>query len=936
MTTAFPSQRLKIRFLPAVPGTDSKGSAIAAKFWFDQAKIQADIALQANITKVDKAGSVMTGPLTLFGDPTSPLVASTKQYTDTKVAKTGDSMSGFLTLSGDPIATLHAATKSYADTKVAKAGDTMTGTLVLSGPPVGPSDAATKQYVDGAVSTIGGGIFQPLDPDLSSIASNTTSATWLFRRGNGDWAPVVIGDGLSFDTVNGQLESVGGGGGGGTGDVSASDGPLANQLAMWIGSVTIKGINIGTGLALQTVGSTQSLVATTLPVQDGDKGDIVVSGTGSVWTIDSNAVTTGKIADAAVTYAKMQDATGPSRLLGRGSSGAGDLEEITVGAGLSMAGTTLAATGSISVVPTPLVGQTAQWTGPASLKGVQVHTAAPTVPSSPVPGNFWYDTSTGVLAVNVDDGNSQQWIQVAPAAGNLASNEAFVKTRTFTSNNLYIPTPGTQFIQVECIGGGGGGAAAGSNNVDTYQGGGGGGGGYSRSVLTAAQIGGSQSIIVGAGGTAVSSNGNPGGTTSFGGLVIANGGGGGVAGSAGSIPGGGPGGAPGTGDVAISGNGGGWGYYNPTDRPSILAYSGNGAPGPLGGGARAPTLGAPGIAANGYGGGGSGGAAHQASNTILGGAGSPGVVIITEYNIGVGQQGPQGLAGGVTTPLTPQGRLTLVSGSPVMTTSQPNKTTLFYSPYCGNQIPIWSGSSWTTMSFNELSAVTTDTTKSPAAIGITKCNDWFVWNDAGVLRLGHGPDWASDVGRALPIGRINGIWVNGAAITNGAPVNQGTYVGTTRSSASSQLEWIFGGPGTISSFAVWNAYNRVEVHSVAWDATATWTYAGSAVRPSNGSLAAAHKFLSGLPEDGITFTHSQRRYGTGFSWIGISQLSASTTEVAVAFAIGTAVGITSTAMYSFLPQTGYFYCTGTERCDGTNAATFSGSSEQQFVILWRA
>src|SRR4029077_5601244 len=223
MTSAFPSQRLKIRFLPAVPGTDAKGSSIAAKFWYDQAKIQADIALQANETKVDKAGSVMTGPLTLYGDPTSPLVASTKQYADTKVAKSGDSMSGFLTLSADPTATLHAATKNYADTKVAKAGDTMTGTLVLNANPIQPLDAAPKQYVDGAVSIIGGSIFQPKDPDLSSIAANTTSGTWLFRRGDGDWAPVNIGDGLSFDTVTGDLESVGGGGGGGTGDVSASD-----------------------------------------------------------------------------------------------------------------------------------------------------------------------------------------------------------------------------------------------------------------------------------------------------------------------------------------------------------------------------------------------------------------------------------------------------------------------------------------------------------------------------------------------------------------------------------------------------------------------------------------------------------------------------------------------------------------------------------------
>jgi hypothetical protein len=39
--------------------------------------------------------------------------------------------------------------------------------------------------------------------------------------------------------------------------------------------------------------------------QDGDKGDITVSGTGTTWTIDNNAVTTAKIGDSAITKAKM-------------------------------------------------------------------------------------------------------------------------------------------------------------------------------------------------------------------------------------------------------------------------------------------------------------------------------------------------------------------------------------------------------------------------------------------------------------------------------------------------------------------------------------------------------------------------------------------------------------------------------------------------------
>jgi len=52
------------------------------------------------------------------------------------------------------------------------------------------------------------------------------------------------------------------------------------------------------------------------------------------------------VANDAVTYAKMQNVSAASRLLGRGSAaGSGDAEEITLGTGLTMTGITISSSG---------------------------------------------------------------------------------------------------------------------------------------------------------------------------------------------------------------------------------------------------------------------------------------------------------------------------------------------------------------------------------------------------------------------------------------------------------------------------------------------------------------------------------------------------------------------------------------------------------------
>ena len=77
----------------------------------------------------------------------------------------------------------------------------------------------------------------------------------------------------------------------------------------------------GTNITITTDAATDSITfnATGATVSDGDYGDITVSSSGTVWTIDNQAVT----------YAKIQNVSATDKILGRQTAGAGTVEEIT-------------------------------------------------------------------------------------------------------------------------------------------------------------------------------------------------------------------------------------------------------------------------------------------------------------------------------------------------------------------------------------------------------------------------------------------------------------------------------------------------------------------------------------------------------------------------------------------------------------------------------
>jgi hypothetical protein len=331
--------------------------------------------------------------------------------------------------------------------------------------------------------------------------------------------------------------------------------------------------------------------------------------------------------------------------------------------------------------------------------------------------------------------------------------------------------------------------------------------------------------------------------------------------------------------------------------------------------------------------------APVSTDTIIGVGGG-----ISDYQFTLAQ-----IQAAITSPSSPQGRLTLQSGVPVQNADQTAKTTVYYDSYNGNQCPVWNGTIWQTLTI----------ASDEISMGLATANvlsgslyDIFAINNSGNLLLVVGPAWSSTTARGTGAGttelqRKNGFWTNknslthawggAAGATDYGPIsaNQATYLGSLYATGNGQtgvaLKPAAASGGSNTIVGLFNAYNAVEAEAQSQDSTNGWSYNATAWRGANNSASNRVTFVSGLASAIISAVYSVFVIPSAsavYGGIGINLDSITANPVNSAFsgAASTTDGHTPLIQEAFYPVLGLHYVQAMEVCISTTAVSFGSSS----------
>ncbi len=286
-----------------------------------------------------------------------------------------------------------------------------------------------------------------------------------------------------------------------------------------------------------------------------------------------------------------------------------------------------------------------------------------------------------------------------------------------------------------------------------------------------------------------------------------------------------------------------------------------------------------------------------------------------------------GAISGPANPQVCQGRLTLTTATPVTSTDVTGAGTLYFTPYGGNLLALYDGStSWVFQSFTERSLVLSVTSG--------KNYDVFIYDNSGTITL-ETVEWTSDTVRATALALQNGVLVKTGATTR-------RYLGTIRASGSNTTE------DSLAKRFVWNYYNRMARPLRVLEATNSWPYTTATLRQANAAVANQLDLVVGVAEDALSVQVlaigvNSSANETVVTAIGEDSTSAAATGSTIASGNSVAdIRIMMTASLVKVPAIGRHFYAWLEYSTASGTTTWYGDNNTPTIMqsgifgMWRA
>lgn len=299
-------------------------------------------------------------------------------------------------------------------------------------------------------------------------------------------------------------------------------------------------------------------------------------------------------------------------------------------------------------------------------------------------------------------------------------------------------------------------------------------------------------------------------------------------------------------------------------------------------------------------------------------------------------------------PATPGGRLTLTSGTPVMTATASAAASVLWTPYQGALMWFYDGTKFYPKVCAELTNVLANSSTGnagPAAAVANSNYDLFAWDNAGTCTLTRAAVWTNNTTRANTLVYQNGLLLNNATITNGPAASRGTYVGSIHTdSGGATVTWQFGAAasgGTACIFGLWNEYNRVLTQCRVQDNGTAYTYTTATTRQARASAGNQGSFMVGQQEDSIaavdTVSLATAAALNAIAYVGVALDSTTTLPINGFCDAETAAILTCSKLItlSTFPAIGLHTISANELGDGTNANTYDAGQTNTLSFIVR-